>query len=70
MFSEGAKEILQIMGYFGPTNNINAKEVKGHFIDDDGNSYKIYINSSKLREYSVGLNEVADWLDKRTEDAS
>lgn len=70
MFSENANEILKIMGDFGPTKNIKEKEIKGTQIDDWNSSYSIYINSNELRQYAAGLIEVADWLDKRSEDAN
>ena len=61
-----ARETMRFLGHFQPTVNPATKEVKG-WIEEEG---KTYFNSTELREMAVHFVEVADWLDKRADEAA
>ena len=63
--SENARGVMRDLGHFGPTIRPELREVKGWFDGD-----KIYWTSDGLRCMAAGLQEVADWLDKRAAEAA
>lgn len=65
--SERARETMELIGKYGPTNTAAWREVKGWCLDDDGEPIKCYLTAAELRLMAVDLVEVADWLDKRAE---
>lgn len=64
--SNNAKSMMQFLGRFNPTVNVQHKTVKGYMHDEDGGG-KVYLDSGELRELALACNEVAEWLDKRAE---
>lgn len=60
--SQEAKETMDSLGSFGPTNAIEHRTVKGWMWDGDGCS-GVYFTSDDLRETAKHLIEVANWLD-------
>lgn len=66
--SDNAKGTMKFLGFFGPTVHTKRREVKGYMHDDEGGG-KVYLDAGELREIAASCNEVADWLDKRAEDA-
>lgn len=60
--SQEAKETMDSLCSFGPTNAIEHRTVKGWMWDGDGCS-GVYFTSDDLRETAKHLIEVANWLD-------
>ena len=59
------------LGNFRPTIVPHLREVKGRVWDDDcGGAVKTYYTSADLRRIASACTEVADWLDKRADEAS
>jgi hypothetical protein len=68
--SEHAHRAMKELGNFGPTINVDQKLVKGYMFDDEcGHNVKTYFGSDDLRDMAAGMAEVADWLDKRAQEA-
>jgi hypothetical protein len=63
--SDKTREVMQWMGNFSPTYNVEDKEVKGYKLYTDGESGKAYLTSDQLRDISDACLMVAEWLDKR-----
>ena len=64
--SERAEQTLKFLGDFGPTANVQYREMKGYMHDEDGGG-KVYLNAVEFREMAQDFIEIADWLDKRAE---
>lgn len=64
------KEAMAALGNAGPTVNAAAKEVKGGYVDDEGDWCKAYYTSSDLVRLSEGMLEMAKWLDSRAMSAN
>lgn len=57
---------MKFLGNFGPTVNVDSREIKGYMLDpDDGEGGKVYLDSGELRELANACNEMANWLDAR-----
>lgn len=71
--SDKARDVMKSLGNFGPTVNAANREVKGSTYDEDcedcGGCVKTYYTSADLREIAAACAEVADWLDKRADEA-
>lgn len=68
--SESARDVMDALGNFRPTFHAANREVKGYTMDSDtGECGKCYYTSNDLRHIAAGCIEVADWLDKRAEEA-
>lgn len=66
--SLNAKAVMNALGNFGATVNVNERMVKGYTMDaNTGECGKEYYTSFDLRQIASGCTEVADWLDKRAE---
>jgi hypothetical protein len=63
--TESARNTMKELGNFGPTVNIENREVKGYTLDAEGDAGKTYWSSQDLRLMAQDFVEVADWLDKR-----
>jgi hypothetical protein len=67
--SDGARRAMKELGNFGPTVSVDDRLVKGYTFDDEsGRCVKTYFSPEDLREMAAGMDEVADWLDKRAEE--
>jgi hypothetical protein len=67
--SENALVSMRALGEFGPTVHAAHKQVKGTMYDSDYGVDKTYFSSNDLRQMAAGMVEVADWLDKRAQEA-
>lgn len=67
--SKGAQAWMQLLGDFGPTVRVDSMELKGYTRDKDGDTVKTYYDSGELRELSAACLEVADWLERRAQQA-
>ena len=65
--SDKGKAWMRDLGNFGPTANAKERTVKGYMHDDDGGDGRTYLDSGDLRGLAAACNEVADWLDKRSD---
>lgn len=61
------RNIVEDLGNFSPTVNIDYREVKGYMLDGNGDAGKVYFNSKDLREIAESCIAVANWLDLRAE---
>ena len=63
--SQNAKDTMQLLGNFGPTTRVDAREVKGWTMCEDGFTERAYLGSNDLRNIAAGCIEVAQWLEER-----
>lgn len=64
--SNNALQYMDFLGEFGPTANIDDRQIKGYMIDcNSGEGCKVYLSSEELRKIAIACIEVADWLDNR-----
>ena len=69
--SQNARDVMKALGNFGPTVHALNCEVKGYAMDaDTGDCGKQYYTSNDLRKIASACDEVANWLDRRAEQAS
>jgi hypothetical protein len=63
---EKVLEDMKWLGSFGPTVNIESRELKGSMADhEEGGCYKTYLNVRDLRQLAISCLVAADWLDQR-----
>ena len=65
--SEEARDWLEMLGNFGPTNAVKLRELKGCVHSDHGEDGRVYVASRDLRNIAAACIEAADWLDKRAD---
>ena len=65
--SDKGKAWMRDLGNFGPTVNVKERTVKGYMLDKYGEGGKTYFDSADLRGLAAACNEVADWLDARSD---
>lgn len=59
-------EWMKFLGNFGPTVNVENRQIKGYMLDpDDGEGGKVYLDSNELRALAESCEEMAEWLDAR-----
>lgn len=63
--SERALETMAELGNFGPTVNVQDRQMKGYTLDSDGEVSKTYLSATDMRRIAADLLEAADWLDAR-----
>ena len=63
--SPRALETLADLGNFGPTVNVENKQMKGYMLHSDGEACKTYWDASDMRRIAADLIEAADWLEAR-----
>lgn len=68
--SKEIKSWMNFLGSFSPTSDVIARCVKGYMADIEGDGGKVYLNSAELRELASACNDVANWLDARSESVS
>jgi hypothetical protein len=67
--SKNALDAMRELGEFGPTITSKDRMVKGMLYDPEDGPVHAYFDSRDLRQMAAGMVEVADWLDKRAEEA-
>lgn len=64
--SQPTRDAMEKLGYFGPTTNPCAREIKGTMYNVDSECVEsTYYNSDDLRQLAAAFIEVAKWLDNR-----
>jgi hypothetical protein len=62
---------MKFLGNFGPTVNVENRQIKGYMLDpDDGEAGKVYLDSRELIELANACIEMAHWLDARASDSA
>lgn len=68
--SPRALKTLEFLGDFEPTSDPSKKAIKGWFmLSVGGRESQVYLNAKELRDMAGDFLEVADWLERRANNA-
>jgi len=66
--SPRALKTLEFLGDFDPTDDPSKKSMKG-WISEGGRESRAYIDAKEFREMAGDFLEIADWLERRANNA-
>ena len=68
--SPRALKTLELLGDFEPTSNPSKKSIKGCLmLSVGGRESQVYLTAKELRDMAGDFLEIADWLERRANNA-